>query len=71
MTSLKSMCDHRITPRNIRSHQFFRRVSRLASGEISFGVIPHDHWYQPDWIDENKAREGRERLEAEGVIYGG
>ncbi|THH10402.1 hypothetical protein EW145_g1357 [Phellinidium pouzarii] len=50
---------------------FIQRTSQLVSGNISFGVIPHDHWVQPDWIDENRARDGRNRLMAQNVIYGG
>jgi len=31
-------------------------------------LIPHDDWFQPDWIDEEKAAAGRKKLE--NVIYG-
>jgi hypothetical protein len=48
-----------------------RRVSVLTSASIEFGVIPHDHWFQPDWIDEDKAKAGRDKMVADGVIYGG
>jgi hypothetical protein len=46
-------------------------VKNLASGPVYFGIIPHDHWYQPDWIDEEKAEAGRNQLVDQGVIYGG
>ena len=49
----------------------YRRVGNLISGEVKFGVIPHDHWYQPDWIDEDKAKKGRQELVRNKVIYGG
>lgn len=56
-------------------HLFFyllcRRVSQLVSGNVSFGVIPAEHWNQPDWIDEDHARDGRNRLMAQNIIYGG
>lgn len=48
-----------------------RKVSSATSAPVSFGLIPHDHWYQPDWVDEKKAREGRIRLETMGIIYAG
>ncbi|KAF8559599.1 glycosyltransferase family 15 protein [Imleria badia] len=48
-----------------------RRVSVLTNAPISFGVIPHEHWFQPDWIDEARAREGRDRLVRQNIIYGG
>ena len=46
-------------------------MGNLISGEVKFGVIPHDHWYQPDWIDEDKAKKGRQELVRNKVIYGG
>lgn len=48
-----------------------RRTSQLTSGNATYGVVPHDHWNQPDWIDESRAREGRNRLMAQNIIYGG
>ncbi|EIW85168.1 glycosyltransferase family 15 protein [Coniophora puteana RWD-64-598 SS2] len=50
--------------------EFKRRVSVLTDAPVSFGEIPHDHWHQPDWIDEEKAQEGRNRLVRQGIIYG-
>ena len=46
-------------------------MGNLISGEVKFGVIPHDHWYQPDWIDEDKARASRDKMVADNIIYGG
>jgi alpha 1,2-mannosyltransferase len=43
----------------------------LTDAPVSFGLIPGDHWFQPDWIDENRAREGRDRLVRQNIIYGG
>ena len=37
---------------------------------IEFGIIPHDHWYQPGWVDEAKAKANRDKMMAD-VIYGG
>lgn len=48
-----------------------RRVSNVIKGPITFGVIEHDHWYQPVWINEDRAREGREKMVADDIIYGG
>ncbi|KAF9227899.1 glycosyltransferase family 15 protein [Gyrodon lividus] len=50
--------------------EFKRRVSVLTDAPVSFGVIPSEHWFQPDWIDENLAREGRDRLIRQNIIYG-
>lgn len=43
----------------------------VTYSKVEFGVIPPDHWYQPDWIDEDKASKARKQMEAENVIYGG
>ena len=49
----------------------FRRVKTVTDSEVKFGVIPHDHWNQPDWIDEEKATKAREQMVKDSVIYGG
>ena len=46
-------------------------MSNAISGPVSFGLIPRDHWFQPDWIDEEKAAAGRAQMAADGVVYGG
>ncbi len=38
---------------------------------MEFGLIPHDHWFQPDWIDEDKATEARKKMVSQSIIYGG
>ncbi|KAK7025978.1 hypothetical protein VNI00_015808 [Paramarasmius palmivorus] len=49
--------------------EFKERVTSATSAPVSFGLIPREHWYQPDWIDEDKARMGREKMEAQKIIY--
>ncbi|KAJ7467978.1 alpha-1,2 mannosyltransferase KTR1, partial [Mycena latifolia] len=66
---------------NTRHHYLFtllndeelhrRRVNAVASGPVSYGVVPKKHWAQPDWIDEDRATKGRQQLIAENAIYGG
>ncbi|PPQ96227.1 hypothetical protein CVT26_005599 [Gymnopilus dilepis] len=46
-------------------------ISMIASSKVEFGVIPRDHWYQPEWIDEAKATLSRHAMVSEDVIYGG
>ncbi|THH05742.1 hypothetical protein EW146_g9819 [Bondarzewia mesenterica] len=50
---------------------FKRRVGNLVSSTATFAQIPRDHWFQPDWIDEAKATEGRNKLVQKNIIYGG
>ncbi|KAK7679002.1 hypothetical protein QCA50_017946 [Cerrena zonata] len=53
------------------SEEFKKRISNVASGEVHFGLVPHDHWFQPDWIDEEKATAARKKMEDDHIIYGG
>ena len=48
-----------------------RRVTALIDGTVEFGLIPPEHWHQPDWIDEEKASAAREAMVQNSVIYGG
>ena len=47
------------------------RITKLTDAEVKFGLIPREHWFQPDWIDEDKAKASREKMVAHNVIYGG
>ncbi|GJE90648.1 glycosyltransferase family 15 protein [Phanerochaete sordida] len=53
------------------SDDFKKRISNVISGEVEFGQIPRDHWYQPEWIDETKAQAGRDKMVQDNIIYGG
>ncbi|KAJ7736012.1 glycosyltransferase family 15 protein [Mycena maculata] len=53
------------------SDEFKKRISALTHAPVHFGIIPHDWWFQPDWIDEEKATEGRKKMEEQGIIYAG
>jgi len=53
------------------SVDFKRRVSNVVSGSVTFGLIPNDHWFQPSWIDEPRAKASRDKMEQDNIIYGG
>ncbi|CAL1704404.1 unnamed protein product [Somion occarium] len=53
------------------SDEFKRRITALTDAKVEFGKIPRDHWYQPDWIDEEKASKARDEMVKAQVIYGG
>ncbi|KAL1748727.1 glycosyltransferase family 15 protein [Schizophyllum fasciatum] len=53
------------------SAEFKERVSSLTDAEVKFGLIPKEHWFQPDWIDDDKAQAAREDMVKNQVIYGG
>jgi len=53
------------------SDEFKERIRNIVSSNVEFGLIPKDHWYQPEWIDEEKATKSREDMMNNKVIYGG
>ncbi|KIK57814.1 glycosyltransferase family 15 protein [Collybiopsis luxurians FD-317 M1] len=53
------------------TEEFKDRVSVLTRAPIHFGLIPKEHWDQPPWIDEDRARESRQKMMAKKIIYGG
>ncbi|KAI0630595.1 glycosyltransferase family 15 protein [Trametes polyzona] len=53
------------------SDEFKEKVSAVTSGTPQFGLIPPEHWYQPDWIDEDIASKNRAQADKDGVPYGG
>ncbi|KAI5899494.1 glycosyltransferase family 15 protein [Schizophyllum commune H4-8] len=53
------------------SSEFKERVTGLTDADVKFGLIPREHWFQPDWIDEEKAKAAREDMVRNQVIYGG
>mgnify|MGYP001578482761 FL=1 len=53
------------------SDEFKKYTSGVASGPCTYGTIDPMDWNDPDWIDQDKAREAREGMEKAGVIYGG
>ncbi|PPQ91104.1 hypothetical protein CVT25_013142 [Psilocybe cyanescens] len=51
--------------------EFKYRLKTMASSTTEFGLIPREHWFQPDWIDEDKASKSRDKMQSENIIYGG
>ncbi|KAL1914667.1 uncharacterized protein VTP21DRAFT_8078 [Calcarisporiella thermophila] len=51
--------------------EFKTLTQSLTNAKTHYGVIPHEHWSIPHWVDEEKAREAREQMAANNIIYGG
>ncbi|OBZ75120.1 Glycolipid 2-alpha-mannosyltransferase 2 [Grifola frondosa] len=51
--------------------EFKERVSALTDAKVEFGLIPKEDWYQPNWIDEDRASAARLDMIQNKVIYGG
>jgi hypothetical protein len=39
-----------------------RGVSLQTDAPVSFGTIPRNHWVQPEWIDEEEAKEAQRQM---------
>ncbi|KAF9475371.1 glycosyltransferase family 15 protein [Pholiota conissans] len=53
------------------SDNFKSHIATVVSSKVEFGLIPREHWYQPDWIDEKRASQARDRMQSENIVYGG
>ncbi|KAF9075056.1 glycosyltransferase family 15 protein [Rhodocollybia butyracea] len=49
--------------------EFKADVMTMTNASVQFGVIPARHWYQPEWIDEARAEQGRKAMQELDVIY--
>ncbi len=43
----------------------------VCSGKVKFGLVTKDQWSYPDWINQTLAYEHRQKMEQDGIIYGG
>lgn len=53
------------------SEEFKKVTTAMISGETKYGQIPKEHWSYPQWIDQNRAKEARDEMVRQRVIYGG
>lgn len=53
------------------TEEFKRRVQTLTNAKVEFGFISRDEWFQPEWVDEDRAKASRDQMVKDQVIYGG
>ncbi|KAH9933691.1 glycosyltransferase family 15 protein [Amylocystis lapponica] len=53
------------------SDEFKRRIGNVVSGPVEYGLVPSEHWFQPQWIDEERATASRNKMVEDNIIYGG
>ncbi|KAJ7453354.1 glycosyltransferase family 15 protein [Mycena galericulata] len=51
------------------TEEFRRTITALTLAPVQFGLIPPEHWYQPDWIDEKRASALRGMMAHRKVPY--
>ena len=71
MECVTLICAAYLTSHSLSLQFNHRRVTELTDSLVEFGLIPPNHWHQPDWIDEEKASAARAEMEKNRVIYGG
>lgn len=52
------------------SREFIEVTSSMVSGTARYGIIPHEHWSYPSWIDQDQALAARESRKFQNVVYG-
>ncbi|KAK4058920.1 hypothetical protein OIO90_000366 [Microbotryomycetes sp. JL221] len=53
------------------TEEFKQAVLSMTRSEVKFATIPKEHWSYPDWLNQTKAAEERQKMVDERVIYGG
>jgi Glycolipid 2-alpha-mannosyltransferase len=53
------------------TQEFRLLTTGMASGEVEYGLITHDEWATPPWIDTEKAQKAMEEMVEKDIIYGG
>ncbi|OZJ03433.1 hypothetical protein BZG36_03184 [Bifiguratus adelaidae] len=51
--------------------EFKEAMHRVSDAEMEFGLIPEEHWSYPAHVNQTYAAECRERMEKDGIYYGG
>ncbi|KAJ2783435.1 hypothetical protein H4R18_001700 [Coemansia javaensis] len=52
------------------TREFMDLVAASTTSNVTFALIPREHWSMPPSIDPELARRARERMEANNVMYG-
>ncbi|KAJ2061169.1 hypothetical protein GGI17_003279 [Coemansia sp. S146] len=51
--------------------EFMQTIAASTTSNVTFALIPQDHWSVPDFVDESRALAARQQMAANNVIYGG
>lgn len=53
------------------TEEFKAAVRKRTRAPIYFGLVPAEHWGYPDWVDQNKAAQNREKMLLQDIPYAG
>ncbi|KAJ2881846.1 hypothetical protein H4R27_003822 [Coemansia aciculifera] len=51
--------------------EFMQTIAASTTSNVTFALIPQDHWSVPEFVDESRALAARQQMAANNVIYGG
>ncbi|KAJ2442790.1 hypothetical protein GGI03_008131, partial [Coemansia sp. RSA 2337] len=51
--------------------EFMQTISASTTSNVTFALIPREHWSVPEFIDDTRALAARQQMAANNVIYGG
>ncbi|KAH7106277.1 glycosyltransferase family 15 protein [Auriculariales sp. MPI-PUGE-AT-0066] len=51
------------------SKSFIQATKAITDAEVVHGKIENEEWFQPDWIDEDKAEAGRLRMDKDRILF--
>lgn len=52
------------------TQEFIDLTSNMVSGRARYGLIPHDHWSYPEYVDQEQAKSVRESKKWSTITYG-
>lgn len=49
--------------------EFITETTAMTQANTSYGLVPHEHWSYPSWINQTYAGECRQKMAKDGVFY--
>jgi hypothetical protein len=53
------------------TEEFKNMTGMMTNAEVTYGLVPKEHWSYPDWIDQEYAAQCRQDLADRDIVYGG
>ncbi|KAI8330807.1 nucleotide-diphospho-sugar transferase [Choanephora cucurbitarum] len=51
--------------------EFIEMTQSMTKAKVHYGLVPKEHWSYPDWIDQEHAKQCRQAMVDQNIIYGG
>ncbi|KAI8090077.1 nucleotide-diphospho-sugar transferase [Gilbertella persicaria] len=53
------------------TEEFINMTQMMTTAKVHYGLVPKEHWSYPDWIDQDYAKQCREDMAEQKIVYGG